>query len=459
MRRLLVILALCFLLVIPASATYGDSGYTITPTNGTLVYSDDEVDISCPAGTGGCNNWTQVQYIIADGYGAGTIQVYGNSSSLPGSGAWDVKGWIIPSGYSNVTGRVACLMYTSGAPGYRTSKYWPLNITPAPPSARVTFHVTDQNNFSHKLSGATVTVSNGQTGTTNSSGIAIIKIVPPDGNYSFTASASGYAPQTVGLGTIGSTGGDAYAALTRDPTYGTIRTYFKEIDGPSGNTVDNPDIDLKDVENGTWSNLTADSQGVVYIDTLSNHSINAYGSATGYISVERLGLWPSEQIYELVMWSTAYLTDPGTGNVNLAISVYDRDTLDSLVGASVSVTDPAGNTQGDVTGPSGSTFFAVPNKSVIHINVNMAGYTGSSSTITTTDFGPDTDTIDLGKEVVTITTVPTLPGGGINTNVTIDPRTPSQKEEDLMTQILDNAPTLISIAMLFTALYMMGWKP
>jgi len=232
---------------------------------------------------------------------------------------------------------------------------------------------------------------------------------------------------------------------------GYVRTYVQNVDGITSGAIHGSDIQIKDVESGTWSNWTDDSDGTGYIDTLPYHTLNIYGEATGYTSTSRLGLNSfSEGIYELIMFPTNAFLDPGDSNVNLIVLVNDKGTALPITSASILVTIPSGASIGGSTGLSGVETFVVPNASIIHVTASKIGYVTGTRTLTTSDFGPDTIRIELPKAVITVTPTSTIPPGGVTPAVTVDPRSTSQKDTDMMNQVRDAGPLLISLAILAT---------
>lgn len=243
-----------------------------------------------------------------------------------------------------------------------------------------------------------------------------------------------------------------------------VRTYFRTKD-PAGNFLMGTDIQIRDVQNNFWSNFTNTQDGTGYIDSYNDHTLNAYSQLTGYQSVSRLGLAPLgiySGVYDLTMYPNNMLADPGPGNVNLIFYVSDKNTKQPL-SATVSITTPSGSTTGQATGDGGSTVFVAPNVSIITYKVTASGYNSVAGSITTTTFGPDTQRVELTKMVVTptISTVPTDPATGLTLApgqtpyATIDPRTPQQKDEDMMTQVRNAAPNLIGLFILCTIIFLL----
>jgi hypothetical protein len=237
---------------------------------------------------------------------------------------------------------------------------------------------------------------------------------------------------------------------------GYTRTYVQNIAGTSGGAVHNSNIYIKDVENSTWSNWTNDSDGTGYIDTLPSHTIDAYGTGTGYVSASRSGLSPFDGVYELVLWNSADFPDAGTGNINLIVLVNDRTTSESIVSASVSVTFPSGATNQYGTGAAGTAQFVVPNVSVINVRATKSGYNSANKVLTTSAFGPDTIRVELDKQTVTPVITATPFPGELTPRPTIDTRTDVEKDADIMNLIRDNGSTLVSLAIVVTIVSLIG---
>jgi hypothetical protein len=237
---------------------------------------------------------------------------------------------------------------------------------------------------------------------------------------------------------------------------GYTRTYVQNIAGTSGGAVHNSNIYIKDVENSTWSNWTNDSDGTGYIDTLPSHTIDAYGTGTGYVSASRSGLSPFDGVYELVLWNSADFPDAGTGNINLIVLVNDRTTSEAIVSASVSVTFPSGATNQYGTGAAGTAQFVVPNVSVINVRATKSGYNSANKVLTTSAFGPDTIRVELDKQTVTPVITATPFPGELTPRPTIDTRTDVEKDADIMNLIRDNGSTLVSLAIVVTIVSLIG---
>jgi hypothetical protein len=396
-RKLLLIAAVMLLLIIPVSA------YTISPagdfrggngctegnltiwTGENITFSFDSGDVAYYNGNcgGGVRNSVQGFGPVA---ATGTIQL----NYAAGNALW----YICPSSLAG------CY------------NYFIYNATPKPAHSDVTFSISETGNFTKKLSGAVITLSNAQTATTNTSGMADIEVFPNSSAYTYGVTKTGYGTLAAqSLGGYGETGGTVYVEM-ESGTSGNVRTYVQAVDGATGGQVHNSNIQLKDVNQSLWTNVTNDFDGTHFIDTLQSTTINAYADMTGYTSSSRLGLAPfNEGMYEIVLWPAGSLLNPGPGNVNLIVLVNDRTTSAPISSASVSAMPPSGEVEGSATGTTGTVTFVVPNMSVIHVTAKKDGYTAGTGTITTTAFGPDTLRIELTKATVTpVVTATPLPG-------------------------------------------------
>lgn len=242
---------------------------------------------------------------------------------------------------------------------------------------------------------------------------------------------------------------------------GYVRTFVETIDGTSGNTIHGSNIFLYDVEGSVWSNSSSDSDGEHYIDTLPYHTVNAYATYTvfadHYSDASALALptgYYGGLHYKLSMFPPAL--DPGTGNVNLYVTAYDADTYDLIRSASVQIRLPTGAVTGGNTGQSGTAVFVVPNSTVINVAATKAGYTGSNTVVNSGTGTTASASVTLKKITITPTPTTTIPAGGVTPVITLDPRTASEKDRDMMNKVRDNGPLLIDLAIIATILGLLG---
>ena len=252
----------------------------------------------------------------------------------------------------------------------------------------------------------------------------------------------------------------ATPAPTPTPAGTTMITqYFECIDGASNGRIYDCDVDVLDVTSGTWANATA-TYGSTSFAILNTHTMDAYGSASGYSTATRTGLSPFDGFYQLIMqpdWAYCSTpgkcggaSDPGDGNINLIIMVDDYATDDPIGGASISLVEPSGATTTGTTNDAGVGLFAFTNKTQVNVKVSKSGYSSASKMWTTSAFGPDTVHIQLNKLVVTQTPTVTYTNAQGTVVPTLDTRSTAQKDASMMDQVRDAGPGLISLAILAT---------
>jgi hypothetical protein len=244
---------------------------------------------------------------------------------------------------------------------------------------------------------------------------------------------------------------------------GYVRTWFINSDGATGGAIYGSHINLYDVENASWRNWSTLVNNLAYIDTLPTHTINAYGTATGYTGDTRLGLPAADTVYELILW--AGLLAPGTGNVNLQIIVSGSPSGMAVPDVTLAIAQPSGAVEGGRTGETGTYVAVVPNTSLIRVTASKSGYSTVTSTITTSAAGPDTLRITLSRLSVipTITATP-LPGE-VTVRPTTDPNDPSLhggdtslKAQEMMNWLAMNGMDLVQLCFLVTVLALLGVK-
>jgi hypothetical protein len=243
---------------------------------------------------------------------------------------------------------------------------------------------------------------------------------------------------------------------------GYVRSMVQCVDGQTSGAIHGANIQLKDVENLSWSNVTARFDGTWWIDTLPGHTIDAYGDASGYTSVSRLALPASGSImYELIMWPSDIPPAPA-GKVTLYVEVNDYDTGYTVPGASITVRDSSGATQAQTTGTSGTRMFEVVNNSPCYITVTKYGYITQTRSITTSVSGTDTVRVELMHTLVTTAPTNTIPPGGVTTAVTVNPHDPSvtgntnAAAQDMMNYLAANGMQLVQLCFLITILGLLG---
>jgi hypothetical protein len=344
--------------------------------------------------------------------------------------------------------------------------------TPIP--ANVTFSISDSANFTAKLSGVAILLSNGQSNTTGADGTAFISITPNSSAYTYDLTKSSYTDVNArSLGGYGITGGIVYdtmtyaviTTLTPVPTYpptpaGYIRTIVRAQDGNIGSLIPGATLNLRDVQNTSWKNSTT-TDGISYIDTLPTHLIDVYGSASGYSSSQETNA-AIGGTYRLPLYRIPL--SPGTGNINLMVAAYNQDGL-SLPGVRVSTILPSGATTIQATNSGGTTTFVVPNKTLILIYAEKTGYKPSQSSLTTGDFTDMQTRITLIPDYVpTVTATPigytTVPTYAPNCNPdSLDydySLCSTSKNQDVMKLVQDNAPMIVELGIYALILGLLG---
>ncbi len=239
-----------------------------------------------------------------------------------------------------------------------------------------------------------------------------------------------------------------------------VTTLIQAVDGQTSGAIHGSSIQINDVMRGNWVNTTNEQDGTSSIYTNTSTTINAYAQATGFSDASRTGLLPANIVYELILWPTSIPNPTPNYNLsNLFVIVDDYDTKYPISGVVVQATNQSGSTQSGTTNAAGTVMFQVTNLSLIRLTASKAGYWTGTTTITTTAFGPDTKRIELLKATVTPTITQTPLPGELTVRPTIDARTDLQKDQAMMDQVREFAPTLISFACIFTLLYIAGWKP
>jgi hypothetical protein len=263
-------------------------------------------------------------------------------------------------------------------------------------------------------------------------------------------SSSGYKLVTCFIGTS-----DGYwYTLTDDlmVDQGGMQTLVIEAtDAYSNALVSYADISVLDKSTNLWSNITA-SGGVFNYLFPYNSNLYIEGIANGYGRTTKNWTvlpYPS-YILKLPMYPTGTIA---ATNVTLNVVVLDGSTSGVFPNAQVRLSD------GQVKSTSGAgvaTFTVLAAKSY-QIIASYTGYSSATRTLTTGTGGTSQDTY-LTLNRIVVTTAPTLPPG-VTAVVTLDTRTNAQKDLDMMNQIREYAPMLITLAMLMTMMYLVGYKP
>lgn len=267
------------------------------------------------------------------------------------------------------------------------------------------------------------------------------------------------ASNLIGNSTLFFTGSTPTPTPTVTPTItlnpGEFWLTFSAEDATTGGLIPGAEIDIYSQSAGTWNNATttsgertiASSQGYVY---------DAYGSATGYVngSAQDKIAYPNQNYLVKLFPSTGLPDVPGY--VNLFVSVTERETGSPISGVSVTVSTPGSYTVNGETDSTGSEVFSTTNSSVKYITVSKTGYKAETRTITTPASGNYNAVLQMSRIVVT--TVPTgyIPPGSVTPVTTMDPRSTTEKDTDMMNMIRDSGPQLIQLAIAVTMISLLG---
>lgn len=241
---------------------------------------------------------------------------------------------------------------------------------------------------------------------------------------------------------------------------GYIRSMFQAVDGVTSGQIHNATINIKDETAGTWFNGSylgmGSYYGTWYIDTLPGHTLSGYGSADGYTSTSLLNV-PADgnKMYELIMQPGSVAPAP-TGKVKLFVLVNDFDSGAAVSNAKVTVSMFQESTVIGYTNTAGTATFDVKNVTGFTATAEKNGYYAVTRSGTTTASGPDTIRIELRKPTVTPVVTRTPVAGEVTARPTLDMRTASEKDNDIMDLIRNNGESLVSLAILMTMIFLVG---
>lgn len=242
-----------------------------------------------------------------------------------------------------------------------------------------------------------------------------------------------------------------------------ITTHFVVMDEPRWSQLAGSTINMLDIENGTWKNVSPSTAGYEGITTLSNHTISAFASMTGYSDDELIAqpAWSGGD-YRLLLFPTGY-GNVSAGNVTVYVSVYDSDVLANqgrVADAAVNMAYSSGGDQVNdyrTTDAAGMVSFVVPNNTVIYLYAEKAGYTRGGTTINsgTGSGGSAAVYAEITLARTTVTTAPTvttLPGGGTPAP-TVDPypcdadhpENCKRKQTDMANSLIEWGPDLLML--------------
>jgi hypothetical protein len=462
-RKLLLIAAVMLMLIIPASADVvpipvpdavnlftGNPGDNMTPylTQGTWIGNGTDT-ISWSNGEGSC--WTNY--------------FYSSSTGLPGSWTMFKATSYSSSGFASVTNN----NYYTMAPAVNCGQnahylYYKSIVPPAwAMTANATFSISETGNFTKKLSGAVITLSNGQTNTTGADGTAFIAIKPISPSYTYGVTKSGYMNLAgVALGGYGETGGIVYTNM--DPAVGASKMVnLVAMQGGTDNYINGFTANVKDGSDNYWTNSTYPG-GVAEIWTNKSTTLTGYISATGYDSVTQTFTtdntdWAEDWVILMYPPTAANATVS-----NLRINVADYSTKLPLKGVNALLTSTG---ELGLTSTSGVASFTVPNGTSQQVIFSKSGYKPVTQSFTITTLISEWS-IEMVEQ--TVTTVPPTPvhtypnGSVIPATATVTPvltgaaLTAYNQAQDqaMMQQLRDAGPGLIQLCILVIIMALLG---
>ena len=298
----------------------------------------------------------------------------------------------------------------------------------------------------------TITPANGLIGNTTTSAYPTI-VFTQKGNYtvSHCAANSFYSDCEVKTDYI----------WVQNGSTDYVSTTFWAVD-PLGHRVWDSAIGLKDVENFSWTNTSSPSGGVATITSLFGHTINGYAEAAGYNDGETLGISADGVNGGIILMTPTNITNVSAGYVTLYVYVKESTGNAPISGAYVNLAYAEGGStrnDGGTTSAEGLAPFVVPKETLIYVYGEKAGYEKVSTTKDSgSASGGDASVsviLYMGAQTITPTvTATTGPGGTVPpTSVTVDPRTPAEKENDIANILIDYGDMLV---MFFIALTVIG---
>jgi PKD repeat protein len=248
---------------------------------------------------------------------------------------------------------------------------------------------------------------------------------------------------------------------------GYVRTYAQCMDSVSLGVVSGCNIQLKDMEGGSWSNATNLDNGYWCIDSYPAHHINGYADATGYTSTSNLNYPAGAAATMGLLLIPGYVPAAPAGSVYVFAKVSDAYTLYPLEYANIQVTGSGVNSSSQSTNSAGLAIFTVPNNTAMTFTAYKNGWITKSKTITTTPLGPDTAIIELERQTSTIVPTPTAGPGGtvaptIDPDLNPDGSYPDDystiKGQNMLNWLAANGMDLIQLCFLVTVMALLGVK-
>lgn len=230
---------------------------------------------------------------------------------------------------------------------------------------------------------------------------------------------------------------------------------FSAEDATTGGLIPGAEIDIYSEFASTWNNATT-TTGERTIASSQGHVYDAYGSATGYTNGSALDkiAYPNQNYLVKLFPSTGLPDVPGY--VNLFVSVTERETGSPISGVSVTVSTPGSYTVNGETDNTGSEVFSTSNSSVKYITVSKSGYKSETRTITTPASGSYNAALQMSRALVTTQPTSYIPPGGVTPQITVDPRSSTEKDQDMMNLVRDAGPNLIQLAIVVTMISLLG---
>ena len=238
----------------------------------------------------------------------------------------------------------------------------------------------------------------------------------------------------------------------------TTTTTFWAVD-PLGHRVWDSAISLRDVQNSSWTNTSSPSGGVATIISLIGHTINGYATAAGYNDGETLGITADGVSGGIILMTPTNITNVSAGYVTLYVYVKESVGNAPISGAYVNLAYAEGGStrnDGSTTSTEGIASFIVPNNTLIYIYGEKVGYDKVSTTKDSGSGSGGSASVNVilymgGQTVTPTVTATTGPGGTVP--VTVDPRTPAEKEADIANILIDYGDMLV---LFFIALTVIG---
>lgn len=295
----------------------------------------------------------------------------------------------------------------------------------------------------------TITPADGLIGNTSTSAYPTVVFTQP-GNYTINHCAAN------------SYGSDCEEKTdyiwVQNATEDYVTTTFWAVD-PLGHRVWDSAISLQDVGNSSWTNTSSPSGGVATITSLFGHTINGYAEAAGYNDGETLGIPADGVSGGIILMTPTNITNVSAGYVTLYVYVKEATGNAPIPGVYVNLAYAEGGSthnDGGTTSSEGLTSFVVPKETLIYVYGEKVGYEKVSTTKDSgSASGGDASVsviLYMGSQTVTPTvTATTGPGGTVP--VTVDPRTPQEKESDIALILIDYGDMLV---MFFIALTVIG---